>query len=86
MVMAIGHPIGEAGAVSIGIVHGASRGHLIEADIRLLPRDSGGPLADVSGRVVSINSMVANGTGVATSTAAVEQFLEERLTHVEGTG
>lgn len=86
IVMAVGHPMGEAGAVSIGIVHAASRGHLIEADIRLLPGNSGGPLADVSGRVVGINSMVANGMGVAISTAAIEQFLEERLTHLEGTG
>jgi serine protease Do len=84
--MAVGHPMGAAGAVSIGIVHAASRGHLIEADIRLLPGKSGGLLANVWGRLVGINSMVANGRGAAISTAAVEQFLEERLTHVEGTG
>jgi serine protease Do len=86
IVMAVGHPLGEAGAVSIGTVHAASRGHLIEADIRLLPGNSGGPLADVSGRVVGINSVVANGMGVGISTAAIEQFLAERLTPVEGTG
>jgi len=86
MLMAVGHPMGEAGAVSLGIVHALPHGHLIEADIRLLPGNSGGPLADVSGRVVGINSMVANGMGVAISTAAIEQFLEERLTFLEGTG
>jgi len=86
MVVAVGHPMGEAGAVSLGMVHAASRGHLIEADIRLLPGNSGGPLADASGHVIGINCMVANGMGVALSTAAIEQFLQERFAIVEGTG
>jgi serine protease Do len=76
VVVAVGHPMGEAGAVSLGIVHRASPGALIEADIRLVPGNSGGPLADASGHVVGINCMVANGMGVAISTAAIQQFLE----------
>lgn len=86
VVVAVGHPPGEAGAVSFGIVHAAPRGHLIEADIRLLPGNSGGPLADASGRVVGLNFMVANGLAVAVSTAAIERFLKEQPGRQEGTG
>ncbi len=75
--MAVGHPLGEAGAVSLGIVHTASSGPLIEADIRLSPGNSGGPLADAEGHVVGINCMVANGMGIAVSTAAIQRFLQE---------
>ena len=49
VVVAVGHPMGEAGAVSLGIVHTASSGTLIEADIRLAPGNSGGPLAAAAG-------------------------------------
>lgn len=77
VVVAVGHPMGEAGAVSFGIVHAASRGPWIEADIRLAPGNSGGPLAEASGNVVGINCMVRNGMGVAISTAAIERFLRE---------
>src|ERR1700757_4549480 len=85
MVVAVGHPMGEAGAISLGIIHAASPGHLIEADIRLAPGNSGGPLADAAGKVVGINCMVANGMGVAISTAAIQRFLQRSLAAV-GTG
>src|SRR6266852_2014148 len=65
VVVAVGHPMGETGAVSLGIVHTASPGTLIEADIRLAPGNSGGPLADATGHVVGINCMVASGMGIA---------------------
>ena len=76
MLVAVGHPMGEAGAVSLGVVHRASLGRLVEADIRLAPGNSGGPLADAAGNVVGINSMVANGMGVAIATTAIGQFLQ----------
>jgi serine protease Do len=76
MVVAVGHPRGEAGAVSLGMVHRSSRGNMVEADIRLAPGNSGGPLADASGKVVGINCMVAHGMGVAIATTAVEQFVQ----------
>jgi len=78
MVIAVGHPMGALGAVSTGIVHAASAGTWVQADIRLAPGNSGGPLADAAGRVVGINSRVANGMGVAVSTGAVLQFLREQ--------
>lgn len=86
VVVAIGHPLGETGAVSFGIVHAAPLGDLVEADIRLWPGNSGGPLADASGRIVGINCMVANGMGVAVSTAAIQRFLRQHAAAVEGTG
>ena len=78
MVIAVGHPLGASGAVSAGIVHTTPAGAWIEADIRLAPGNSGGPLADASGRVIGINSMVANGMGVAISTYGVQQFLRRQ--------
>jgi serine protease Do len=54
---------------------------LIQADIRLFPGNSGGPLADVRGRVVGINAMVGGGLGFAIPSRMVQQFLAE----VDGT-
>jgi serine protease Do len=82
IVVAVGHPMGETGAVSLGIVHRISRADLVEADIRLAPGNSGGPLADASGKVVGINCMVANGMGVAIAAAAVGQFVQRTLVAV----
>ena len=75
LVLAIGNPMGNVGAVSQGIVHARSVSGWIQADIRLAPGNSGGPLADAQGRVVGINSMVVNGLALAVSSTAVERFL-----------
>jgi serine protease Do len=61
---------------------GRWRGHrleteVIQADIRLYPGNSGGPLADAQGRVVGVNSMVVGGLGFAIPSRAVRQFLAE---------
>ena len=45
MVIAVGHPLGEAAAISYGIVLAVPAGKLIEADIRPVPGDSGRPVA-----------------------------------------
>ena len=50
---------------------------VIQADIRLYPGNSGGPLADAQGRVVGVNSMVVGGLGFAIPSQAVRQFLAE---------
>ena len=76
MVVAVGNPMGEAGAASVGIVHSSPGDRaLIVADIRLLPGNSGGPLADAEGRVVGINTLVAAGLGCAITSNTVAQFL-----------
>jgi serine protease Do len=86
LLVAVGHPMGATGAMSLGIVHATCRGRLVEADIRLAPGNSGGPLADVAGHVVGINRMVVNGMGVAVSTTTIQQFLLESMATVRGAG
>jgi serine protease Do len=77
LVLAVGNPMGVAGAFSVGVLASqpADSEMLLRADIRLQPGNSGGPLADAQGRVIGINSMVVNGMGIAVSSSTVEGFL-----------
>jgi serine protease Do len=81
VVMAAGNPLGMTGAVATGIVHAIVPGRpsWVRADIRLLPGNSGGPLADAHGRVIGINSMVAGGLGMAVPSNTVQRFLGGRV-------
>lgn len=74
MVAAVGNPFGVVGAVSTGIIHAAA-GDWIEADVRLAPGNSGGMLADARGRVVGINTMVANGLALAVPSNRAAAFV-----------
>lgn len=78
MLVALGHPLGVANALSMGIAHAtvAREGaRFVQADLRLWPGNSGGPLADVQGRIVGINSMVVGGgLALAVPVDAVERF------------
>jgi serine protease Do len=81
-VIAVGNPMGFVGAVSTGIVHAIgpaapiSRSLWIHADVRLAPGNSGGPLADLQGQIVGINTMiVAGGLALAIPSRAVQSFL-----------
>ena len=84
LVLAVGNPFGVVGALTIGIVHAtgaASEGgrqRWVQADVRLAPGNSGGPLADARGRVIGINSMIAGGLALAVPSNAVERFLRGR--------
>lgn len=80
MVVAFGHPLGVANALTLGVVHRAPDGERgasrwVVADIRLAPGNSGGPLADASGRVVGLNAMIVGGLGYAVPVHAVERVL-----------
>jgi len=81
IVLALGNPLGITGALALGVVHaveqrrGAPR--WIRADIRLAPGNSGGPLADVRGRVVGVNTLIAYGLGVAVPVTTVLRFLAD---------
>ncbi|HLH25340.1 MAG TPA: trypsin-like peptidase domain-containing protein [Chloroflexota bacterium] len=85
LVFAMGHPLGEPHAVSLGIVtsagHGARVGDerlpdVVRADLALYPGNSGGPLADARGRVIGINSMVVPPRlALAVPSATVARFL-----------
>ncbi len=81
VVIAVGNPFGFQGAVSLGVVQGVGplRGlggrSWVQADVRLAPGNSGGPLADVHGRVVGINTMVAGRLALAIPSDDVARFL-----------
>lgn len=82
LVMAVGHPFGVRGALTVGVVSNAHRPvprgagrELVVADVRLGPGNSGGPLADARGRVVGINAMVAGGMALAVPSHLVERLI-----------
>jgi serine protease Do len=89
LAIAIGNPLGFVGALTTGVIHavgpmvgplgGSLRGFgsqpWVQADVRLAPGNSGGPLADASGRVIGINTMVAGRLALAVPSNAVTQFL-----------
>jgi serine protease Do len=81
LAIAVGNPMGFTGAVSTGVVHGVGplpgfgRRPWVQADLRLAPGNSGGPLADARGRVIGINTMVANGLGLAVPSALAAAFM-----------
>lgn len=83
LVIAIGNPMGFVGALATGVIHGVGpfRGlgqhSWVQAEVRLAPGNSGGPLADASGRVVGINTMVAGRLALAIPSNAVRDFLSE---------
>jgi serine protease Do len=47
----------------------------IQADVRLAPGNSGGPLADASGRVVGLNAMIVGGLALAIPIGRVTEFV-----------
>lgn len=50
---------------------------LIQADLRLYPGNSGGPLVDAHGRVVGINAMIGGGLAYSIPSRTVQAFLAE---------
>ncbi|HWB79182.1 MAG TPA: Do family serine endopeptidase [Nannocystaceae bacterium] len=70
-VLAIGSPFGLSQTVSAGIVSAVGRASLgivdyedfIQTDAAVNPGNSGGPLVDLDGRVVGINTAIASRTG-----------------------
>ena len=89
IVFAVGHPWGQRGAVTGGIISGLSavqtRGKgeavpVIRSDAPLAPGNSGGPLVDAAGSVIGINTMVIGGDlGLAIPSHLVELFVAQAL-------
>jgi serine protease Do len=81
LAIAIGNPLGFVGALATGVIHavgplrGLGRQEWVQADVRLAPGNSGGPLANAHGRVVGINTMVAGRLALAIPSNAVCDFL-----------
>ena len=81
LAIAIGNPLGFVGALATGVIHavGALRGlgpeTWVQANVRLAPGNSGGPLANAQGHVVGINTMIAGGLALAIPSNAVRDFL-----------
>jgi serine protease Do len=81
LLVALGHPFGVHGAIALGVLHTLARdprsgsARWICADIRLAPGNSGGPLADASGRLVGINTMIVGGLGLAIPVPIVQRFV-----------
>jgi serine protease Do len=81
LAIAIGSPLGFAGALSTGVIHsigplaGMGRAAWIRAAVRLAPGNSGGPLANAQGHVIGINTAIVNGLGVAIPVKAAVEFL-----------
>ena len=88
-VMALGNPSGVRGAVTAGVVTGTGQVGLripgsgrewIVVSLHLRPGYSGGPLLDVEGRLVGINTMMAGpDVGMAVPVHVVKAFLREAL-------
>jgi serine protease Do len=86
LVIAVGSPHGFIGAVSTGVIHsvgpieGLAERSWVVSDVRLAPGNSGGPLANVRGEVVGLNTMIlggiAGGLALAVPTTSVRRFLE----------
>jgi serine protease Do len=70
-VMAIGNPFGLQGTLTVGVVSakGRSSVHIneledfIQTDAAVNPGNSGGPLLNVGGDVIGVNSAIISGTG-----------------------
>jgi serine protease Do len=79
--IAVGNPLGFLGAMTMGVIQsvaplrGLGRRTWLQSDVRLAPGNSGGPLADVHGRVIGINTMVAGRLALAIPSNEVAQFL-----------
>lgn len=89
VVLAIGHPWGQRGAVTGGIIsslgtaetrNGGGAVPIIRCDVSLAPGNSGGPLVNAAGGVIGINTMVVGGDlGVAIPSHLVEEFVNRAI-------
>ena len=81
LAIAIGNPMGFVGALATGVIHavgplrGLGRQTWVQADVRLAPGNSGGPLANAHGCIIGINTMVAGSLALAVPSNAVRDFL-----------
>lgn len=87
-VMAMGNPLGFEYSVTVGVVSGKGRslpennfGDFIQTDAAIYPGNSGGPLFDLAGEVVGINTAVIPDTnlGFAVPINSAKEILQQLL-------
>lgn len=87
-VFAVGHPWGIANAATGGVVIGmgnpipgmSDKPDWVMIDLKLRPGNSGGPLVDVGGRIVGVNTIMTGILGgAAVSVDAAKHFLRDML-------
>jgi serine protease Do len=85
LVCAIGHPLGVANALSVGVLqavgpapalpalpHRSAALDWVQADVRLAPGNSGGPMVDAEGRVLGLSTMIVAGLALGVPGPDVE--------------
>jgi serine protease Do len=83
LVVAVGNPMGERNAPSLGIVASAAD-DVLRLSLTLRPGNSGGALVNARGEVVGIPHMVTgNGLALAVSSRSVRRFLSGATGEVE---
>src|SRR5262245_12876790 len=84
LVVAVGNPMGERNAPSLGIV-ASKPDDVLRLSITLRPGNSGGALVNARGEVVGIPHLVAgSGVAMAVSSRTVARFLAGRVDETEG--
>lgn len=93
-VIAIGFPLELSYTVTKGIVSGCERPHeafseikYIQTDTAINPGSSGGPLLNLDGEVMGVNTLKMvgqqfEGLGFALSAQVIQAFLDKNLTHL----
>ena len=88
-VMAVGHPWGLIDSLTSGVIIGIGTNlperfddrEWIAISLKLRPGHSGGPLVDVEGRLIGINTMIAGPeVGFAIPVNVVKRFLKQTIT------
>ncbi len=87
-VMAMGHPWGVIDSITAGVVIGvggdlpeiATGREWIALNLRLRPGHSGGPLVDIDGKLIGVNTMITGPeVGFAIPSDMVKRFLKDKL-------